>query len=357
LLHATYCMLYAYMNIKDLFQVAIDHGASDIHLNVGLLPILRVDGNLVPLNKFPQLIKKELQEMIFSIITERQKGMLEENRDLDFSYAIDETRFRVNAHYEKECLGLAARIIEKKLPTIKGIGLPAVVEDIMHKNRGLVLVTGPTGCGKSTTLAAMICHINDNYSRKIITLEDPIEFLFTSNKSIIIQRQLGSDIPTFESGLKHALRQDPNVIMVGEMRDLETIAATITLAETGHLVLATLHTYNAAQSIDRIVDVFPPDQQDQVRTQLSMTLEMVISQRLLPRASSGGRVAAREIMIKNSAISNLIRENKIPQIQSVIESGSAEGMVSAERDLRRLFDAGEISEEVAKSQLKSLGAI
>ena len=217
-------------------------------------------------------------------------------------------------------------------------------------------MTGPTGCGKSTTLAAMISHINDNYARKIITLEDPIEFLFKSNKSIVIQRQLGSDIPTFESGLKHALRQDPNVIMVGEMRDLETIAATITLAETGHLVLATLHTYNAAQSIDRIVDVFPSDQQSQVRTQLSMVLEMVISQRLLPKVG-GGRIAAREIMTKNPAVANLIRENKIAQIQSVIQSGQADGMISAERDLRNLYDAGLISTEVANTQLKSLGAL
>jgi twitching motility protein PilT len=344
------------MNIKDLFQIAIDKGASDLHLNVGLLPVLRIDGNLSPLNKFSTLTKKELQEMIFSIITERQKEMFEENRDLDFSYAIDDTRFRVNIHYERENVGLAARIINKDLPTMDSIGMPEIVRDIVHKNRGLVLVTGPTGCGKSTTLAAVISHINDNYSRKIITLEDPIEFLFKSNKSIIIQRQLGSDIPTFESGLKHALRQDPNVIMVGEMRDLETIAATITLAETGHLVLATLHTYNAAQSIDRIVDVFPPDQQGQVRTQLSMTLEMVISQRLLPKVG-GGRIATREIMVRNSAVANLIRENKIAQIQSVIQSGQADGMISAEHDLRNLFSEGLISDEVAKSQLKSLGAL
>jgi twitching motility protein PilT len=344
------------MNIKDLFQIAIDKGASDIHLNVGLLPILRVDGNLSPLNKFSQVVKKELQEMIFSLITERQKEMLEKDRDLDFSYAIDDTRFRVNVHYEKECIGLSARIISKELPTMEGIGLPEVVKEFLYKNRGLILMTGPTGCGKSTTLAAMISHINDNFSRKIITLEDPIEFLFKSNKSIIIQRQLGSDIPTFESGLKHALRQDPNVIMVGEMRDLETIAATITLAETGHLVLATLHTYNAAQSIDRIIDVFPSDQQSQIRAQLSMTLEMVISQRLLPKVG-GGRIATREIMVKNSAVANLIRENKIAQIQSVIQSGHEDGMISAERDLRNLFDSGLISEEVAKSQLKSLGAL
>jgi twitching motility protein PilT len=344
------------MNIKDLFQIAIDKGASDLHLNVGLLPVLRIDGNLVPLNKFSTLAKKELEEMVFSLLTDRQQKMFEDNRDLDFSYAIDDTRFRVNIHYEKETVGLVARTINKELPTMDSLGIPKIVKEVIDKNRGLVLMTGPTGCGKSTTLAALISYINDNFSRKIITLEDPIEFLFKPNKSIIIQRQLGSDIPSFESGLKHALRQDPNVIMVGEMRDLETIAATITLAETGHLVLATLHTYNAAQSIDRIVDVFPPDQQGQVRTQLSMTLEMVISQRLLPQVG-GGRIATREIMIRNSAVANLIRENKIAQIQSVIESGQEAGMISAERDLRNLAKAGLISEEIAKAQLKSLGAI
>jgi len=344
------------MNIKDLFQIAIDRNASDIHLNVGLVPILRIDGELETLNKLSELLDKELQAMIFSIITEQQKKMFELERDLDFSYAIGDTRFRVNIHYEKENVGLSARLIGKDLPTMESIGLPNIVEEFLYKNKGLILMTGPTGCGKSTTLAAMIGHINDNYARKIITLEDPIEFLFKSNKSIVIQRQLGSDIPTFESGLKHALRQDPNVIMVGEMRDLETIAATITLAETGHLVLATLHTYNAAQSIDRIVDVFPSDQQDQVRTQLSMVLEMVISQRLLPKVG-GGRIAAREIMTKNPAVANLIRENKIAQIQSVIQSGQADGMISAERDLHNLYDAGLISTEVANTQLKSLGAL
>jgi twitching motility protein PilT len=344
------------MNIKDLFRIAIDKKASDIHLNVGLLPVLRIDGNLVPLNKTSQLIKKELQEMIYDILTDRQKDILEENRDLDVSYEVDDTRFRVNIHFEKEAVGLSARIINKDAPDLKSIGMPEMIKEFLFQSKGLILMTGPTGCGKSTTLAAMIGYINDNFSRKIITLEDPIEFLFKSNKSMIIQRQLGSDIPSFASGLKHALRQDPNVIMVGEMRDLETIAATITLAETGHLVLATLHTYNAAQSIDRIIDVFPSDQQSQVRTQLSMTLEMVISQRLLPKVD-GGRVATREIMVKNPAIANLIRENKIAQIQSVIESGSNDGMISAERDLRDLLKQGLISEEVAKSQLKSLGAL
>jgi twitching motility protein PilT len=344
------------MNINDLFQIAIDRKASDLHLNVGLLPILRIDGDLVPLNKFPQLVKKELEEMVFSILTERQRKIFDDNRDLDFGYVVSGTRFRVNVHYERENVGLSARIINKESPTMESIGLPEVVKEMVNKNRGLILMTGPTGCGKSTSLAAIISYINNNFSRKIITLEDPIEFLFKSDKSIIVQRQLGSDIPSFESGLKHALRQDPNVIMVGEMRDLETITATITLAETGHLVLATLHTYNAAQSIDRIVDVFPADQQGQVRTQLSMTLEMVISQRLIPRLG-GGRIATREIMVRNSAVANLIRENKIAQIQSVIQSGQDSGMISAERDLRQLLSAGLISEEVANAQLMSLGVI
>ena len=342
------------MNINDLFQVAIDKGASDIHLEVGLLPVLRIDGELSPLNKFPQIINKDMKEMIASMLTDLQMGLLEKNRDLDISYETGETRFRVNIHYEREHLGLVARVISNDMPTLESIAMPESIKDLLENTRGLVLMTGPTGCGKSTTLAAMINHINNNFSRKIITLEDPIEFLFKSKKSIIVQRQMGSDIPNFESGLKHALRQDPNVIMVGEMRDFETIAATITLAETGHLVLATLHTYNAAQSIDRIIDVFPPHQQNQVRAQLSMVLEAVISQRLIP-GKKGGRVATREVMIKNAAIGNLIRENKIAQIQSVIQSGGSEGMLSAERDIRNLLEGGMISEDVAETQLRIMG--
>jgi twitching motility protein PilT len=342
------------MNINDLLQVAIDKGASDLHLDVGLLPVLRIDGELQPLNKFPQVINKEMKEMVSSMLTQRQMEALEKNRDLDVSHEMDDTRFRVNIHYEREHLALVARIISNEMPTLDSVGLPDTIKGLLDGTRGLVLMTGPTGCGKSTTLAAMINYINNNFSRKIITLEDPIEFLFKSKKSIIVQRQLGSDIPTFESGLKHALRQDPNVIMVGEMRDFETIAATITLAETGHLVLATLHTYNAAQSIDRIIDVFPPHQQNQVRAQLSMVLEAVISQRLIP-AKKGGRVATREVMIRNAAIGNLIRENKIAQIQSVIESGGGEGMISAERDIRTLMEGGFISEEVAENQLRIMG--
>lgn len=342
------------MNINDLLQVSVDKGASDIHLDVGLLPVLRIDGELSPLNKFPQIINKEMKEMVAAMLTQKQMDILEKERDLDISYEMDDVRFRVNVHYERDHLGLVARTISNEMPKLEDIGMPEIIKDLLQGSRGLILVTGPTGCGKSTTLAAMINYINNNFSRKIITLEDPIEYVFKSKKSIIVQRQLGSDIPTFESGLKHALRQDPNVIMVGEMRDLDTIAATITLAETGHLVLATLHTYNAAQSIDRVIDVFPPHQQNQVRAQISMVLEAVISQRLIP-AIKGGRLATREIMIHNAAIGNLIRENKIAQIQSVIESGGGEGMLSAERDIRNLLDAGLISEEVAEIQLKIMG--
>lgn len=341
------------MNIKDLFKIAVQRKASDIHLNVGLLPILRIDGELAPLKKFSQLISKELEEMVFSILTEDQKKRLMSRRDLDFGYSVDNERFRVNAHFEKDEIGLVARVIREEMPTLESIGMPEMLKKLLDGCRDLILVTGPTGCGKSTTLAAMINYINNNQNKKIITLEDPIEFVFKPNKSLIIQRQLGTDIPSFASGLRHALRQDPNVIMVGEMRDLETISAAITLAETGHMVLATLHTHSAAQSIDRIIDVFPPYQQNQVRIQLSMTLRAVISQRLLPKVK-GGRIAARELMIKNPAIANLIRENKIAQIQNVIETSQSAGMISFDRDLKDLLKAGLISEEVAKDNMKKV---
>jgi len=334
------------MNIKDLFKLAVTKKASDVHLNVGLLPILRIDGELVPLKKFPEIVSKELEQMIFSILTQEQKDKLIEKRDLDMGYTLDENRFRINVHYEKDNIGLVARVIKDQMPTMDKIGLPKVVKELLDRGSGLILVTGPTGCGKSTTLAAMINYINSNHNKKIITLEDPIEFIFKPNKSLIIQRQLGSDIPSFASGLRHALRQDPNIIMVGEMRDLDTIGAAITLAETGHMVIATLHTHSAAQSIDRIIDVFPPYQQEQIRVQLSMVLSAVLSQRLIPK-KEGGRIATREIMIKNPALSNLIRENKIPQIQNVIETNQSSGMISFDRDVKDLLKAGMITKEVA----------
>ena len=249
-----------------------------------------------------------------------------------------------------------ARVIEEKKPTLEEMGMPDIIKDLLDQPQGLILITGPTGCGKSTTLAAMVNHINSTRSCHIVTLEDPIEYIFTSDKSLVAQRQLGSDVSSFASGLKHVLRQDPNVIMVGEMRDLETISAAITLAETGHLVLATLHTYNAVQTVDRIIDIFPPHQQAQVKSQLSMLLTAVISQRLLPRVS-GGRVAARELLIRNSAVANLIREGKISQLKSVMEMHSKNGMITLDSHLKELYKAGEITKETMTTYLEDSEAI
>ncbi|MBA3047047.1 type IV pilus twitching motility protein PilT [Patescibacteria group bacterium] len=339
------------MNIKQLFKIATEKNASDLHLIAGLPPVLRVDGELSKIKDKEPLSDKEIEQMVFSIITEEQKKIFIESKELDLGHEADnKSRFRVNIHYEKNNIGLVARVISEKMPSIEDIGMPEITKELLNLRQGLILVTGPTGCGKSTTLAAMINYINNNHSRSIITLEDPIEYLFKPEKSIIIQRQLGSDMNSFADGLKHILRQDPNVVMVGEMRDLETVGATITLAETGHLVLATLHTYSAAQTIDRIIDIFPPHQQNQVRMQLSMTLACVISQRLMP-GIKGGRVAAREIMLNTPAVSNLIRENKIAQLKTVIETSSKEGMVSMDQNLKKLFESKIISKEAAQAQM------
>lgn len=343
----------AIISIKDIFSAAIKNEASDVHLVVDLQPVLRVDGSLVSLKKFAKVTNKDLSQAISALLTDEQEEKFLVEKDLDFGYSIGEIRLRVNIHHEKGRVGLTARVIKDTMPTLESIGLNGVISDILDNGTGLVLVTGPTGCGKSTTLAAMIDYINNNHSRKIITLEDPIEYIFKLNKCIIIQRQLGADIPTFASGLKYALRQDPNVIMVGEMRDLDTIAAAATLAETGHLVLATLHTHNSVQSIDRIIDVFPPHQQNQIRAQLSLTLKAVVSQKLIPKVG-GGRIATREIMIKNPAIANLIRENKLAQMRSIIETSRAEGMISFERDIQNLLEEKLIDEEVADANIKAL---
>ncbi len=340
------------MDIKELFKVAVERKASDLHLVVGLPPIVRIDGELVNL-EYNQLTAKELEQMVFSIIDDHQQERFKRALGLDFSFSPDgRNRFRVNLHHEKGNIGLVARVINEQMPTLEEIGMTQIVYDLLKLSQGLILVTGPTGCGKSTSLAAMINYINSQRNCNIITLEDPIEFLFHPDKSIIIQRQLGSDMVSFAAGLKHVLRQDPDVIMVGEMRDLETISATITLAETGHLVLATLHTYSAAQTVDRIIDIFPPYQQNQIRMQLSMTLAAVISQRLVLKRE-GGRAAAREIMLNNPAVSNLIRENKIAQIKSVIETNSQEGMISLDQHLKELYKQKIISKEVAQSQMDS----
>ena len=340
------------MNIKELFKIAAAMNASDLHLVVGLPPVIRVDGELQFIKKDKKLTPMDTEQMINSILDSKQKERFISTRELDISYEIKNFRFRINLHFEKNNIGLVARVISDKIPTLEEIDMPKVVYDLLDIKQGLIILTGPTGCGKSTSLAAMIEYININRFCNIITLEDPIEYLFAPKKSIIVQRQLGSDILSFSSGLKHALRQDPNVIMVGEMRDLETIATTITLAETGHLVLATLHTYNAAQTVDRIIDIFPPHQQTQVRMQLSITLAGVISQRLLPR-ESGGRIAAREILINTNAVANLIRENKIAQIKSVIETSAKEGMTSLDQHLKKLYGEKQISKEVALNYMEN----
>jgi len=339
------------MTMQEVFQLAAKKNASDVHLVADASILLRIDGELVEIEPKKILAKKEIEQMIFSILSEEQKKRFVNDKELDFSYENEaEIRFRVNLFYERDNMGLVARVITEKIPTLEDLGMPKVVYDLANLQQGLILVTGPTGCGKSTTLAAMINYINQNRNCSIITLEDPIEFMFKHDKSTIMQRQLGTDMVSFAQGLKHVLRQDPNVIMVGEMRDLETIGSTITLAETGHLVLATLHTYSAAQTIDRIIDIFPPHQQTQIRMQLSMTLAAVISQRLVAKVS-GGRMAAREILINTPAVSNLIRESKIPQIKTVIETSSKDGMVSLDHNLKALYDAKTISKETAQAHM------
>ena len=338
------------MDIQELFRTAVDRKASDLHLVVGLFPAIRIDGDLVYLDDKKKVGAKEMETMVYSILTEGQKERLLSIKELDLGYSVDDNRFRVNIHFEKSHLGLVARVINEEIPGLEEIGMPKIVYNLLDLKQGLILLTGPTGCGKSTSLAAMIDYINENRFCNIITLEDPIEYLFKPTKSIIIQRQLGSDMLSFASGLKHCLRQDPNVIMVGEMRDLETIAATITLAETGHLVMATLHTYNAAQTIDRIIDIFPPHQQAQVRQQLSMTLASVISQRLLSRVD-GGRIAAREIMINTPAVANMIRENKIAQIKTIIETSSKEGMSSLDQDIQKLYKEKLVDKDTAQAYM------
>ena len=335
------------ISAESLFGTTVEKGASDLHLLVGHRPILRITGELYDLEREDVLTDEAMERVLKQILAPHQFERFKIEKEFDTAYAAGSARFRVNLHWEKGHMSLAARTIPQDIPSMDQLGLSDVIRGFTELPHGLILVTGPTGAGKSTTLASMIDDINATRRVNIITLEDPIEFLFTSKQSIIRQRQLESDMVTFSEGLKHVLRQDPDVVMVGEMRDLDTIATTLTMAETGHLVFATLHTYSAPQTISRIIDVFPPHQQTQIRLQLAMTLRGVCSQQLLPRVG-GGLVATREVLVNTPAVANLIRENKVEQIKNVIQTGAQVGMTTYNQDLKRLVKEGLITEETAE---------
>jgi len=341
-----------HVEMNDLLQLAVDEGASDLHLAVGLPPMLRLSGTLEPLDA-PPLQPEDTERLMKSITSPDHQQKVREHGGTDFGFSFgDAARFRVSVFKQKGNVGLVLRQIPSTLLTLEQIGLPTQIQEQLFRPRGLILVTGPTGSGKSTTLASMINVINETTDKHIITIEDPIEYYHHHKKSIITQREVGVDVPTFKEALRRALRQDPDVILVGEMRDLETMEAAITAAETGHLVFATLHTTGAASTVDRIVDAFPTDQQEQVRTQLSVGLVAVISQLLLLRADKPGRVAAFEIMVSTPSIRSLIRDNKTFRITSDIQTGSKFGMITMDAYLMALYQAGRIRYEdlITKSQ-------
>jgi twitching motility protein PilT len=340
------------MELKDLLLLTIEKKASDLHLTENSPPILRIDGRLI-LTDFPKLTRDDTKKMIYTILTNEQKEMFEKNWELDLSVAMaGMDRFRVNIHVQKGSVEGAFRRIPLEIPRLQDLGLPAIVADLARKPNGLVLVTGPTGVGKTTTMAAMIDLINSERQEMIISIEDPIEFLHCNKKSVIKQREVYSDTKSFAEALRHALRQDPDIIFVGEMRDLETISTALTAAETGHLVLATLHTPDAPQTVERIIDVFPPYQQQQVKLQLADCLQGVVSQLLLPRSSGVGRIVATEIMIGTPAIRNLIREQEIEQIPTLIQTGHQYGMRTMDKTLKELYKEGVITYETALSKAK-----
>ena len=338
------------MNIDQIVDEGLKRVASDIHITVGIPPNLRINGALIHLGDKP-LSPSDTEELVKQTLSERQFEVLKDKGEVDFSYASPgKGRFRVNAYIQRGSYGMALRIIPLEIPTMQQLGLPSVISDLTRLPRGLILVTGPTGSGKSTTLATMIDQINRERNVHIMTLEDPIEYLHRHQKSIVNQREIGSDSQSFSSALRGALRQDPDVILVGEMRDLDTISIAITAAETGHLVLSTLHTLGAAKTIDRIIDVFPPYQQQQVRVQLASVIQAVISQQLLPKADGKGRVAAHEIMIATPAIRNLIREDKIHQIDTSIQTGGKFRMQTMDSSLVDLYNRGLIRKDIALTQ-------
>lgn len=339
-------------SIDGLLKEMVEQHASDLHLTSGSSPVLRVHGGLQPLSHYQEFGNSEVQGLIFEILSEKQKKTFVEKWELDFAYYIEGLgRFRVNIFMQRKGLGAVFRVIPEKIKTAQELGLPKTLIDLIECDKGLVLVTGPTGSGKSTTLAALIDHINQTKDCHIITVEDPIEFVHKNKRSLVNQREVGTHTKSFANALKSALREDPDIILVGELRDLETISLALTAAETGHLVLGTLHTNSAAKTIDRIIDVFPEGQQQQIRTMLAESLRGVIAQTLFKTVDGRGRVPAYEIMRCTKAISNLLREGKVHQIPSAIQTGASSGMVLFEKSVDELLKRGKISKEDAQSFL------
>jgi twitching motility protein PilT len=338
------------LDFAEVLLQVLERNASDLHLTAGSPPMIRQHGKLHALD-YPRLTPQTTREVVYSILTNDQRQKLETDWQIDLAYSIPgKARFRVNAYFQRAALSAALRLIPNEMPSLGELGLPPVLEEFTKKPRGFVLVTGPTGSGKSTTLAAMLDLINEVRHEHILTIEDPIEFLHKHKRCIVNQRELGADAQSFGLGLKAALRQDPDVILVGEMRDLETIATALTAAETGHLVFATLHTQDTAQTVDRIVDVFPPEQQQQVRVQLSVSLQGIVTQQLLPRADGQGRIAACEILVPTPAVRNLVREGKTHQIYSALQTGGQFGMQTMDAALAQLVREHKITRELAESR-------
>ncbi len=338
------------MDIDELLKLMVDKGASDLHLTIPSPPILRIDGSLVPLADMPALEPTDMTKLFKQVTLTKQRTAFKKEKELDFAYSLEGVaRFRVNALFQRGSISLAFRRVLVDIPSIEGLGLPVILKEVILKPRGLILVTGPANSGKSTTMAAMIRHLNENVSKNVITIEDPVEYLYPNNKCIIRQRDLGDDTLSFHAALVHALRHDPDVVIIGEMRDLDTISTAMTAAETGHLVVGTLHTVDAAQSIDRIIDMYPYGQQQQVRLQLSQVIEAVVSQALLPRIG-GGRVAAVEIMLANNVIRRLIRDHKVFEVPPNIEMGSREGMQTLDMAMADLVKKNVVTQEAAMAK-------
>lgn len=341
------------IDLPALLREAVEHNASDLHLCTGAPPVLRVNGSLKGLN-LPPLTADDTQRLIYTVLNDMQKAQFEEHMELDFSLTVSNAgRFRVNVHRQRGAIEAAFRVVRNDILSVKQLGLPDVTTKLCRKQQGLILITGPTGTGKTTTLAAMIDQINRTRSCMIITIEDPIEFIHKHQRSLIKQREVFGDTHSFAIALRHALRQDPDVIAVGEMRDLETIQTALTAAETGHLVLATIHTPDVSQTVDRVVDVFPPHQQNQVRIQLAGSLEAIISQQLVSRADGAGRVVACEVLVATPAVRQLVRAAKTEQIMTVLQTSKEEGMISMDKALKNLYEAKTISYEEAISKCKS----